>query len=396
MTRTEDSEGTIPPRLLGMLILTAALTVGNIYISQPLLGSIAQSFAESPARTGMIPALSQIGYVVALIFVAPLGDVVSPRKLLLWLLAAAGVILLGCTITYSFPAFCLASLGVGLSAVQAQVVLPYIAAHSSTRDRGRNLGLFMSACLTGVLLSRTLSGYLGQHLPSWRMVYLLWGLSMLALAYLVYRLLPETSVATKMPYFRLVGSLLTLLTKRRALRRIALTGALVYGALSAFWAALAFYLGSPAFRLGTDTVGAFGLIGAGGALASGLIGRQLDRVSAKSVLLGSVALMSFSFLAMGFAGTSLMMLVISVVLLDMGAQAASISNQSEIYRLYSDAQSRLNTLYKIFYFTGGAAGSALSTWAWQHHGWWGVCLTGVGFSLLAAVNILTSKREITP
>lgn len=395
MTRLEDSESTIPPKLLSMLILTAALTVGNIYISQPLLGNIAQSFSETPARTGMIPALAQIGYVIALVFVAPLGDVVSPRKLLLGLLSAAGVVLVASTLTYSFPAFCLASLGVGLSAVQAQVVLPYIAAHSSAKDRSRNLGLFMSACLTGVLLSRTLSGYLGQHLPSWRLVYLLWGVSMLALAYIVYRSLPETAVETKMPYFRLVGSLLTLLTKRPALRRIALTGALLYGALSAFWAALAFYLGGPVFGLGTDVVGAFGLVGAGGAIASGLLGRWLDRVSAKSVLLCSVALMIVSFLGMGFAGASMLMLIVSVVLLDMGAQAASISNQSEIYRLYSDAQSRLNTLYKIFYFTGGAAGSALSTWAWQHHGWWGVCLSGVGFCFLAGLNILTSGREVT-
>ena len=378
----------ISKKLLWTLTLTAAFTVGNIYISQPLLGQVATAFGQSPSKAGMIPALAQVGYVLALILVAPLGDVLSPRQLLLWLLGGAGVMLSLSAFLTSFPLFCLASLGVGLTAVQAQVALPYIAAHSLESERSKNFGVFMSACLTGVLLSRTLSGYLGQHLPSWRGVYLVWGIAMLLLARVVWQFLPETASSTSMGYKALVGSLATMVRERRELRSIATTGALVYGALSVFWASLAFYLGGPTFRLGTDVVGAFGLIGAGGALASGLVGRWLDRVSANTVLLGSVGLMIFSFLGMGLAGSSLLFLTVAVVLLDMGAQAASISNQSQIYRLYSDAQSRLNTIYKVFYFTGGAAGSALSALAWQRFGWWGVCLTGAAFLALAALNVV--------
>lgn len=387
MTSQDKKPEGIPPKLLWTLVLTAAFTVGNIYISQPLLGSIAHSFGETPARVGMIPALAQLGYVVALVLVAPLGDVTSPRRLLLWLLSAAGLVLTGGAFSSNFSFFCLVSFAIGLTAVQAQVALPYIAAHSSDEERGRNFGLFMSACLTGVLLSRTLSGYLGQHLPSWRLVYLLWGVMMLVLAQVLRRTVREMPSGSSIPYSHLVGSLLTMVVERRELRSIAFTGALIYGALSVFWASLAFYLGGPIFSLGSDAVGAFGLVGAGGAMASGLVGRWLDRLSASRVLLASIGLMVISFLGMGFAGASLTMLILAVVALDMGAQAASISNQSEIYRIYDDARSRLNTIYKVFYFTGGAVGSALSTLAWQRFGWWGVCLTGVGFLLLAGWNM---------
>ncbi len=393
-TRTD-----IPTRLLWTLILTAAFTVGNIYLSQPLLGHIAEGFQRSPSQVGWIPALAQLGYVLGLLFVAPLGDVMQPRKLLLALLGVAALMMMGSALAPGFAAFCLVALGVGLSAVQAQVVLPFIASHSSEESRGRNLGLFMSACLTGVLLSRTISGYLGQHLD-WRMVYALWGLAMLGLGATLYRLLPPSEAAQKaIGYRQLVASLWTMARQRRALRSISLTGALMYGALSAFWASLAFYLTGPSFRLGTDAVGAFALLGVGGALMANTVGRHLDRLSARTILLGSVTLMVVAFLSMGLAGPSLPGLVLSVLLLDIGAQAANISNQSEIYRLYSDAQSRMNTIFKIAYFGGGAAGSALSTWAWQHHGWWGVCAVGVVFLAGAGWNVsrdMCYQRPIVP
>ncbi len=377
----------LPAKLLWTLVLTAAFTVGNIYISQPLLGHIAAEFERPPSVVGWIPALAQIGYVLSLVFVAPLGDVMQPRRLLLGLLGSAGAVMMLAAVAPGFAAFMALALGIGLTAVQAQVVLPYIAAHSSERNRGRNLGLFMSACLTGVLLSRTLSGYLGEHLASWRAVYVIWGVTMLGLALAVYRLLPSSATVAGLGYRSLVASLWTLFRERRALRSIALTGALMYGSLSAFWGSLAFYVGGPSFGLGADAAGAFGLLGVGGALIANLVGRYTDRWSARTLLLTSITVMVVSFLGMGAAGPSLLGLVLSVVLLDLGAQAANISNQSEIYRLYSDAQSRMNTIFKIAYFCGGAVGSALSTWAWQHHGWWGVCAVGVAFLVGAAVNV---------
>lgn len=376
----------ISAKLLWTLILTAAMTVGNIYLSQPLLGHIAESFQRSPSQVGWIPALAQLGYVLGLLFVAPLGDVMQPRKLLLALLGVAALMMAGSAFASGFGVFVMVALGVGLSAVQAQVVLPFIASHSSEENRGRNLGLFMSACLTGVLLSRTLSGYLGQHL-CWRTVYGIWAVVMVALAVVLYRLLPSTAAGQGIGYRALVGSLWTMARERKALRSISLTGALMYGSLSAFWASLAFYLGGPSFRLGTDAVGAFALLGVGGALMANVVGRFLDRLSARTILLGSVTVMVLAFLGMGLAGPSLLGLVVSVLLLDMGAQAANISNQSEIYRLYSDAQSRMNTIFKIAYFLGGAVGSALSTWAWQHHGWWGVCTVGMVFLAGAGWNV---------
>lgn len=68
------------------------------------------------------------------------------------------------------------------------------------------------------------------------------------------------------------------------------------------------------------------------------------------------------------------------MLLDLGAQAAHISNQARIYALREEVRNRLNTVYMVAFFVGGSTGSALGAFAWGQAGWTGTC--GVGMVLL--------------
>lgn len=376
----------IPGKLLAILTLTAAFTAANIYIAQPLLNEIGWEFVKGPSDTGLILTLTQLGYVLGLILLGPLGDVWEKRKLLLGMLVADCLVTLACGLTQNFRSFLLLSLSMGMLSVQAQVVFPYVAGHGLPENRARNLGIVISSCLVGVLLSRTFSGLIGQHL-GWRTVYLAMALGLAALAGVVYRWMPQSPADDSLSYGKLISSLFTLALERKAVRSIAVTGALVYAALNAFWATLAFYLQGPKFHLGADAVGAFGIIGLGGALASNLTGRFLHKIQVKPFLLAMIALMFGSFLLMLLAGSSMAALILAVVLLDLGAQGASISNQSEIYRLYQDSHSRLNSIYKIVYFLGAALGSYLSTWGWEQSGWTGVCLVGMALLAAAAANV---------
>ncbi|MCA9792650.1 MAG: MFS transporter [Candidatus Eremiobacteraeota bacterium] len=371
------------PRLLWLLTTAAAVTAANIYISQPLLEEIGHSFGQPPAHTGLVLTLTQLGYVAGLILLAPLGDVVEKRRLLLAMLGVDVLVTLAAGLTTNFAIFLVLAFVVGLTNVQAQIVFPYVAGH---HNGNRNLGIVLSACLVGVLLSRTFSGLIGEHL-GWRAVYFAMALGLSLLALVLYQTMPAAPPDEELSYSRLLASLYQLFLSRPQVRSIALTGALIYGSLTAFWASLAFYLQGPAFRLGPEAVGAFGLIGLAGAMASNLTGRYLDRLQVKQFLLALIAMMLLSYLVLLVSGPSIPTLVAAVILLDLGAQGASVSNQSEIYRLYSDARTRLNTIYKVVYFLGAALGSALSTWAWQHEGWAGVCLVGIAMLLLAGLNL---------
>ena len=76
------------------------------------------------------------------------------------------------------------------------------------------------------------------------------------------------------------------------------------------------------------------------------------------------------------SGSSLAMLALGVVLLDVGIQAAMNGNQSTVLSLAPQATSRTNTIYMFIYFVGGALGSYTGGLAWHHFDWLGT--TGLG------------------
>ena len=77
------------------------------------------------------------------------------------------------------------------------------------------------------------------------------------------------------------------------------------------------------------------------------------------------------------ADTALRTQTYDLVLLDIGLQAAMVSNQSRVYGLDASARSRLNTVYMTMMFAAGALGSAVGAKAFSLFGWTGVCGLGV-------------------
>jgi predicted MFS family arabinose efflux permease len=79
-------------------------------------------------------------------------------------------------------------------------------------------------------------------------------------------------------------------------------------------------------------------------------------------------------------------LVAGVIVLDMGAQLTQVGNQTRIFGLVPSARSRLNTVYMTMYFAGAAAGSALSTIAWERWKWNGVCAMALALIAVAGLR----------
>jgi len=85
--------------------------------------------------------------------------------------------------------------------------------------------------------------------------------------------------------------------------------------------------------------------------------------------------------------------VIGVIVLDVGVQAEQISNQSRIYALKPEARSRVNTVFMVCYFIGGAVGSGVGAFVWPLFGWVGVSVAGLLFTALAGLNHLRGRPE---
>ena len=96
-------------------------------------------------------------------------------------------------------------------------------------------------------------------------------------------------------------------------------------------------------------------------------------------------MMLAAFAVFAGLGSTLAGMIAGVVLLDLGVQCSHVSNQTRIYALCPEARNRLNTVYMVTFFFGGAIGSFGGSQAWSRWGWSGVCGVGAAFLIVALV-----------
>ncbi|UOQ97238.1 MFS transporter [Hymenobacter sp. 5317J-9] len=372
--------------LVWLMAVTCGLVVANIYYNQPLLAAIGRTFHKTDSGASLAATATQIGYTLGMLLVVPLGDMLERKRLMLLMLLGAAGAMAAAAFAPSFALLAAASVLIGLLSAVPQLLVPMAAHLAPEAERGRVVGRVMSGLLIGILLSRTVSGYVGLHL-GWRAMFEIGaGLMVLLVALLAWQL-PQDRPTFTGTYASLMKSLGTLVREQPALRRATLVGAFLFAAFSVFWTTLAFYLEGPRFHYGSDVAGFFGLIGAFGALAAPLAGKTADTKGSDYTIGLGIALALVAYAILGVGGGWVAGLVVGVILLDVGVQATHISNQSLIFSLVPEARSRLNTVYMTGYFTGGSLGSILGGLAWTHGGWPGVC--GLGAALAGAAWLIS-------
>lgn len=387
----------LPAGLVLLLAVGAGLAVASIYYSQPMLGVLATEIGASPATLGWMPTLTQLGYAMGILLLAPLGDRYDRRRVILVKAVALVVSLAWMALAPSIDHLLAASLAVGMAATLAQDIVPAAATLAPAQHRGRVIGTVMTGLLMGILLSRTVSGVVSQQF-GWRAMFVAAALAVALLALVLWRGLPRFAPATTLPYRALLGSLVDLWRAHPALRRAALAQGLLSVGFSAFWSTLAVMLHGEPFHLGAAVAGAFGLAGAAGALAAPLAGRLADRRGPGSVARLGAGLVVVAFASMALAlwlspRAQLMLLVAGAVGFDLGIQAALIAHQTIVYGLDPAARSRLNAVLMTGVFIGMATGSALGSAALAHWGWSGVVSVAVVASLGALVLRLATPHR---
>lgn len=375
------------------MAVSVGLIVGNLYYIQPLLGEIARELGIGEGRVGVAATLSQLGQALGILLFLPLGDSRDRRRLAVAGLAASALGLVGIALAPNLAWLSVASLVLGLSSVSTHTLVALAAALARPEERGRTVGTVMSGLLLGILLARTVSGFVGAHL-GWRGMFWIAAAVTALLAFVLLRRLPADPPRPAPRYPELLRSMARLFREQPVLREACLFGAVTFAAFGAFWVTLTFHLEGPPFGYGSDVVGLFGLLGAVGALAASYAGRLADRHDPRLLGVLAVLLTALSFAFMAPFGARLWGLIVGVVGLDLGVQAAHIANQTRIHALLPEARNRLHTLYMFSYFAGGAAGTALASWAWEATGWLGVCAVGTFFPLAALALTLRRGRSV--
>ena len=379
-------------RFILLLMTTAiAATAANLYYNQPILPLIADEFNLTDLQLGSIPALTQIGYAFALVFISPLGDSIARRRLITVL---SCLLVLACStamLAPNLPLLLISVFLIGVSANITQQLIPFAASLVSSEQKGTTLGTLMMGLTIGILLSRTLSGFVGEQF-GWRSVFLMSTILAALFGILLHVFLPSNNPYSNLRYWPLIKSTLALFIKHKSLQHFTFSGAFWFASFNALWATLAIYVRDDPFNYNAQQAGLFGVIALAGVIGAKSSGKWVNKVGSKALIMIALLLGAIGFAITGLFNGNLASLVIGIILIDFAIFSAQVANQVRIFSIDPTAQSRINAVYMLGYYMGGALGSIVGVKAFAVYQWPGVVGVSIIFILLSAVFNSFAKK----
>ena len=110
--------------LVLLLALTCGAAVANLYYAQPLLHTLSHAFGVSQGTAGLLITITQIGYVIGLALLVPLGDLLERRRMITMTILVTVVALLVAAAAPSYAVFAAGLAVIGVTASVAQVIVP--------------------------------------------------------------------------------------------------------------------------------------------------------------------------------------------------------------------------------------------------------------------------------
>lgn len=372
------------------MAVAAGFGVANLYYNQPMLALIARSFPFSKIVL-LIPSATQLGYVLGLVLFLPLGDLVDRRRLIVVQFGILALTLIVAALAPTALLLLVASFAVGAASSVAQQIVPFAASLASDSNRGAVVGRVMSGVLCGILLGRTVAGFVATWF-GWRATFWCAVPAMLAAGGLMALTLPTRPPLETIRYPKALASLADLWEEEPVLRRAALTQGALFGSFSVFWTILSLHLQEPLFKLGADAAGLFALLGVVGITAAPLSGHIADRRGPGLVVQLGALITVLAWLPFAL-WNSILGMIAGVMVLDFGVQSAVVSNQHKIYALRPAARSRVNTIFMSGIFIGGAIGSAFGGTVYKLAGWFPACLFGAAMASIALTLQMSGKPD---
>lgn len=363
--------------MMYILAVGAGLSVASIYYAQPMLPLMGTDLSLSINTIGLIPTLTQMGYALGLFFLIPLGDRYDRRSLIGIKSLFLVLMLIVSSMAGNSQVLLLSSLLVGLGATMTQDLVPAATLLAPAGTQGQAVGKVMTGLLLGILLSRVVSGLVGEYI-SWRAMFILAAAAITIIGILLWRKLPSFPQHSNLTYPELLRSMWHLWIDHKTLRRAAVAQGLLSLSFSAFWSTLALMLHDQ-FQLGSAVAGTFGIAGAAGALAAPLSGSLSDRFGAIRITQFGAALVTLSFtlmFALPLLSTSgqLILIAITAIGFDLGVQATLVAHQTLVYGIAPQSRGRINALLFTSVFIGMSSGSAIGAHAYAAGGWVAVTL----------------------
>jgi predicted MFS family arabinose efflux permease len=387
-------EKRVSPWLMFLLAGACGMIVANLYYAQPLVGPISASTGISAGASGLIVTMTQLGYVIGLLFLVPLSDLLENRRLVASTLVIAVLGLIAASLAKNSLIFFLAAILIGLGSAAAQILVPYAASLTSEKQRGRMVGNIMSGLLLGIMFARPLASLITDAW-GWQTMFSISAIATGMLTILLIRLLPKRKPSSKDSYSDIVKSLWFFFKTMPVLRRRSLYQACLFGSFSLFWTVVPLWLAKH-FHLSQKEIALFALVGVAGAVAAPIAGRLADKGWARRLTGIAFVTAAFSFaithIFQSNQAISLSIFCAAAILLDMSVSGNLVLGQQAIYALGDEIRGRVNGVFMAVFFAGGAIGSALGGWTYSHGSWPMASLLGFVLPVIAFLYYLTEKK----
>lgn len=379
----------IPLHILLMMAVMAGFTVANLYYNQPLLAMICHETGISHVQANLITVVTQIGYAIGLLFIVPMADMISVRRIVVSGMLAAAVSAVVIGIADDVRLLWGASLTLGMSSIMPQLFIPMATLYSRPENKIRNLGYVASGIMTGIVSARAISGYIGEWW-GWRSMFFIVAAMMLMGLIVTLRMMPQVSVSFQGTYRQLMRTVGWIFISQPRIRLYSLRPAMSFACMMCIWSCMAFHVAQPPFYAGSHAVGMLSLCGIAGALGASVVGKYVASVGILPMsVVGSLFQLVAWLIAWQF-GYTYLGLIVTIILADLGAQCLQIANQSGCLKQLPEATNRVNTIFMTIFFIGGSLGTLGSGFGWSIAGWTGVCVAGCCF---ACASLILSAYE---
>ena len=151
--------------LLCTLAVIAGVSVANLYYNQPLLDMLRQDLGTTTLAANHVALFSQLGYALGLLFIIPLADLFSRRRIVLVNFLLLAVSLLAIATASDIRVIHGFSLVTGVCSVIPQIFIPLAAQYSRPEYKNRNVGIVLSGLYKHFVTDQIMDGGNGMENP---------------------------------------------------------------------------------------------------------------------------------------------------------------------------------------------------------------------------------------
>lgn len=174
-------------QIIFWLSAAAFIVVAIMRVTDPLLPIIASDFGLSVGRTSIIVSAFALPYGLFQLVYGPLGDRFGKLIIIVFALAASAVFTLACAFASGIGMLALLRFMAGVAtAAVVPLSMAFIADHFAYEVRQPVIARYLNGLIMGQIAGGSLGGIMAE-LFGWRVIFVVFGVIVGAMAYLVWR-----------------------------------------------------------------------------------------------------------------------------------------------------------------------------------------------------------------